>query len=41
MYYTGIKPFNSKKVYVATSPKEKQAQRALLGSKPTYKKGRK
>lgn len=41
MYYTGINPFNSKKVYVATSPKEKQAQRALLGSKPTYKKGRK
>ncbi len=41
MYYTGINPFNSKKVYVATSPKEKQAQRALLGSTPIRKKGRK
>ena len=41
MYYTGINPFTSKPVYVATSPKEKQAQRALLSSKPTYKKGRK
>ena len=31
MYYTGMDPFSGKSVYVATSPKEKQAQRALLG----------
>ncbi len=41
MYYTGINPFTNKPVYVATSPKEKQAQRALLGNNPTRKKGRK
>lgn len=37
MYYTGIDPFTDKKVYVATSPEEKKAQRALLG-RPTPKK---
>ena len=30
MYYTGINPLDSKKVYVATDYKEKQLQRALL-----------
>ncbi len=34
MYYTGMDPFTGKKVYVATSPEEKRAQRALLGKKP-------
>ena len=34
MYYTGIDPFTAKKVYVATSPEEKRAQRALLGKAP-------
>lgn len=34
MYYTGTDPFTGKKVYTATSPKEKQAQRALLGKAP-------
>ncbi|MBQ8893004.1 MAG: YgiQ family radical SAM protein [Clostridia bacterium] len=33
MYYTGINPFDGKKVYVAVSPAEKKAQRALLGGK--------
>ncbi len=33
MYYTGLDPFTEKKVYVALSPEEKKAQRALL-SKP-------
>ncbi len=37
MYYTGIDPFTEKKVYVALSPEEKKAQRALLG-KPTLMK---
>lgn len=37
MYYTGINPFNNKKVYVATSPNEKKTQRAMLNTK---KKGR-
>ncbi len=32
MYYTGLDPFTGKSVYVATTPKEKQAQRALLGN---------
>jgi len=32
MYYTGVDPFTGKAVYTATSPKEKQAQRALLGN---------
>ncbi len=31
MYYTGTDPFTGKAVYTATSPKEKQAQRAMLG----------
>ncbi len=30
MYYTGIDPFTGKRVYVATAPEEKKAQRALL-----------
>ncbi len=30
MYYTGIDPLTGKSVYVATSPEEKQMQRALL-----------
>lgn len=34
MYYTGINPFTDKKVYVATNPKEKQTQRAMLSKKP-------
>lgn len=34
MYWTGLDPFTGKKVYVATSPEEKKAQRAMLG-KPT------
>ncbi|MBR4086696.1 MAG: YgiQ family radical SAM protein [Clostridia bacterium] len=33
MYYTGIDPFSNRKVYVATSPEEKRAQRALLGGR--------
>ena len=33
MYYSGVDPFSNRKVYVATSPKEKQAQRALLSAK--------
>lgn len=33
MYYIGLDPFNGKKVYVAISPQEKKAQRALLGGK--------
>lgn len=33
MYYTGLNPFDGKKVYVAVSPAEKKAQRALLGGK--------
>jgi uncharacterized radical SAM protein YgiQ len=44
MYYSGLDPFTGKKVYVATSPEEKRAQRALLGSVPgkqIKKKGRK
>ncbi|MBQ3083846.1 MAG: DUF3362 domain-containing protein, partial [Clostridia bacterium] len=32
MYHTGLDPFTMKKVYVAVSPAEKQAQRALLGN---------
>ncbi len=32
MYYTGMDPFTGKKVYVATSPEEKKAQRALLNA---------
>ncbi len=35
MYYTGIDPFNGKKVYVANSPNEKKAQRALLSGRIT------
>ncbi|MBQ7094886.1 MAG: YgiQ family radical SAM protein [Clostridia bacterium] len=31
MYWSGLDPFTGKKVYVATSPEEKKAQRALLG----------
>lgn len=41
MYYTGLDPFTGKKVYVATSPEEKKAQRALLNApkkKPINKK---
>jgi len=42
MYYTGINPFDNKRVYVATSAKEKKAQRALLSkpytNKQNYKK---
>ena len=38
MYYTGIDPFSGKKVYVATSPAEKKAQRALLGGKTAPRK---
>ena len=34
MYWTGLDPFTGKKVYVAVSPEEKRAQRALLGKKP-------
>lgn len=34
MYYTGLDPFTGRKVYVATSPEEKRAQRALLGKAP-------
>ncbi len=34
MYYTGVNPFNGKKVYVATAPKEKQIQRSMLSKKP-------
>ena len=30
MYYTGIDPLTMKNVYVATDPREKQLQRALL-----------
>ena len=30
MYYTGLDPLTMKPVYVATDPKEKQLQRALL-----------
>lgn len=30
MFYTGINPFDSKRVYVPTDPKEKELQRALL-----------
>ena len=45
MYYTGTDPFSGKKVYVATTPEEKRAQRALLGKAPgknrQKKKGRK
>jgi radical SAM superfamily enzyme YgiQ (UPF0313 family) len=45
MYHTGLDPFSGKKVYVATSPEEKRAQRALLGGAPrkriAKKKGRK
>ena len=37
MYYTGTDPFSGKSVYVATSPKEKQAQRALLGNPKAIK----
>ncbi len=37
MYYTGTDPFSGKSVYVATSPKEKQAQRALLGNPKAMK----
>lgn len=33
MYYTGIDPFTKKKVYTATTYKEKQEQRALLQPK--------
>lgn len=40
MYYTGIDPFTGKKIYTATTPKEKQAQRALLGA-PPRKRGNK
>jgi hypothetical protein len=29
-----LDPFTGKKVYVATSPEEKRAQRALLGKAP-------
>ncbi len=32
MYCTGLDPFTMKKVYVAVSPSEKQAQRAMLGN---------
>lgn len=38
MYYTGIDPFTEKKVYVAHSPEEKKAQRALLGKPALMKK---
>ena len=38
MYYTGINPFDSKKVYVATSPQEKKAQRAMLSTKPVQRR---
>ncbi len=38
MYWSGLDPFSGKEVYVATDPKEKKAQRALLG-KPPAKKG--
>lgn len=38
MYYTGLDPFTGKKVYVATSPAEKKAQRALLGGKVAPRK---
>ncbi len=38
MYYTGINPFDGKKVYVAVSPAEKKAQRALLGGKNSPRK---
>ena len=34
MFYTGIDPFTSKPVYVATTSAQKQAQRALLGANP-------
>jgi len=34
MFYTGIDPFTSKPVYTATTPQQKQAQRALLGADP-------
>ena len=37
MYYTGTDPFTGKAVYVATSPKEKQAQRTLLSNPKTAK----
>ena len=50
MYYTGLNPFDGNKVYVAISPAEKKAQRALLGGKTppsrkpapkkAYKKGK-
>ncbi len=38
MYYAGLDPFSGKKVYVATDPAEKKAQRALLGGKITPRK---
>lgn len=38
MYYTGINPFDNKKVYVATSPQEKKAQRAMLSTKPVQRR---
>ena len=41
MYYTGLDPFTGKKVYVATSPAEKKAQRALLSGKATNTHARK
>lgn len=41
MYRTGLDPFTKKRVYVATSPEEKQRQRALLTSKPQNKKFKK
>ncbi|MBR5782640.1 MAG: YgiQ family radical SAM protein [Clostridia bacterium] len=40
MYYTGIDPFSGKKVYVATSPEEKRAQRALLNTGRRHNKNR-
>ncbi len=43
MYHTGLDPFTLKKVYVAVSPAEKQAQRALLGNpqrKPIHRKSK-
>ena len=38
MFYTGLDPFTNKKVYVATNPKEKAAQRALLSRTTQFKK---